>query len=94
MAKNVSMSANRALGLVISKYKALGGLPFNTMTKLYDSIVLGTISYGAAIWGARTFSCLSAVQNRAARICMTVCRYTPNAAVMGDIGWESVEIRQ
>ena len=94
MAKNVSMSANRALGLVISKYKAFGGLPFGTFTKLYDSIVMGTISYGAAIWGDRTFACISAVQHRAARFFMGVGRYTPNAAVMGDIGWESVEVRQ
>ena len=94
MAKNVSMSANRALRLVISKYKAFGGLPFGTFTKLYDSIVMGTISYGAAIWGDRTFACISAVQHRAARFFMGVGRYTPNAAVMGDMGWESVEVRQ
>ena len=31
---------------------------------------------------------------RAARIFMGVGRYTPNAAVMGDMGWESVEVRQ
>ena len=29
MAKQVAKSANRALGLVISKYKAFGGLPYN-----------------------------------------------------------------
>ena len=39
MAKHVSKSANRALGLVVSKFKAFGGLPYNTFTKLYDSIV-------------------------------------------------------
>ena len=50
MANNVSMSANRALVLVISKYKAFGGLPFGSFTKLYDSIVMGTINYGAAIY--------------------------------------------
>lgn len=94
MAKNVALSANRALGLVISKYKAFGGLPFNTFTKLYDSIVLGTISYGAAIWGDRSFSCISAVQHRAARFFMGVGKYTPNAAVMGDTGWESIYMRQ
>jgi hypothetical protein len=51
MATHVAKSANRALGLVISKYNALGGLPFNTYTKLYDSTVWSTISYGAAICG-------------------------------------------
>lgn len=94
MAKNVSKAASRALGLVISRYKALGGLPFNSFTKLYDSLVYSTISYGAAIWGDRSFSCISAVQNRAARFFMGVGRYTPNTAVMGDIGWTNTESRQ
>ncbi|VDI41607.1 Hypothetical predicted protein [Mytilus galloprovincialis] len=47
MAKYVAAAASRALGLVISKYKGLGGLPFGTFTKLYDSMVWSTISYGA-----------------------------------------------
>ena len=94
MAKNVALSANRALGLVISKFKAFGGLPFNTFTKLYDSIVIGTISYGAAIRGDRSFSCILAVQHRAARFFMGAGKYTPNAAVMGDTGWESIYVRQ
>ena len=94
LAKSVSMSANRALGLVISKYKAFGGLPFGTFTKLYDSIVMGTISYGAVIWGDRASLCISAVQHRATRFFIGVGRYTPNAAVMVDVGWESLEGRQ
>ena len=65
-------------------------MPINIYMKLYDSIFLGTISYWAAIRGDRAFSCLSAVQNRAARVFMVNGRYTPNAVVMGDIGWESV----
>ena len=36
MAKHVSKSASRALELVISKFKAFGGLPFNTFTLLLN----------------------------------------------------------
>ena len=39
MAKHVSKSANRALRLVVSKFKALEGLPYNSLTKLYDAVV-------------------------------------------------------
>lgn len=39
MAKTVAKSASSALGLVIAKSKALGGLPYGTFTKLYDSMV-------------------------------------------------------
>ena len=56
MAKHVAKAANRALGLVISRYKTFGGLPYNSFTKLYDSVVYSTVSYGAAVWGENTFS--------------------------------------
>ena len=52
MAKHVAKSAT-ALGLVISLY--LGGLPYNSFTKLYDSVMYSTISYGTAIWLAGVF---------------------------------------
>ena len=59
------------------------------------SIVLGTISYGAAIWGDRTFSCISAVQNRAARFSWILAGILlMRAAVMGDIGWGNIKMRQ
>ena len=86
-AKFVSQSANRALGLVIAKVKSFGGVPYNVYTKLYDSVVCPVITYGAAIWGTESFSCINAVQQRAARFFLNVGRYTPNAAVSGDIGW-------
>ena len=55
MAKQVANSASRALGLLITKFKAAGGggggggVPFSTYKKLYDSTVLGIINYGASI---------------------------------------------
>ena len=94
MAAQVAKSASRALGLVIAKYKSFGGLPFDTYCKLYDSVVWSTISYGSAVWGDREFSVINAVQNRAERFFMGVGRYTPNAAVNGDMGWERPAVRQ
>ena len=84
--KQVAKSANRALGPVIAKYKEFGGLPFNTFTQLFYSVVRSAISYGGAVWRDRQFSCITAVQNRAKRLYLGVGRYTPNAAVNGDIG--------
>jgi hypothetical protein len=65
-----------------------------TYTKLYDSTPWSTISYGAAIWGDRRMSCITAVQNRALRFCMGVGRYTPNTEVTGDTGWLDAEVKQ
>ena len=47
----VSQSASRARGLLIAKFKAIGGMPFEIYSKLYDSVVWPVIAYGAAIWG-------------------------------------------
>ena len=44
--------------------------------------------------GDREFSYIDAVQNRAERCFMGVGRYTPNAAVNGDMGWDKPIIKQ
>jgi len=67
MAKEVAKAAHRALGLIIAKSKAFGGIPYKSFTLLYNSCVLPTITYGAAIWGQRQYSCIDAVHNRACR---------------------------
>ena len=86
-AKIIAQSASRALGLVISKYKSLGGMPFDVFKKLFDSLVWSVISYGAAIWGTKSYSCINAVQNRAMRFYLGTGKYTPTAALFGDMGW-------
>ena len=80
-AKFVAQSASRALGLLISKCKLAGGLPCNVYTKSYDSVVYPVISYGAGIWGYKSYSCINAVQNRAMRFFLGVGKYTPVAAL-------------
>ena len=90
----VSQSVSRALGLLIAKFKAIGGMPFEVYSKLYDSVVWPVIAYGAAIWGDRTYSCIEAVQNRAMRFFLGVGKYTPTAGICGDMGWASPLIRQ
>ena len=93
-AKLVAQSAGRALGLLIIKFKSLGGMPFDGYSKLYDSLVWPVMAYGAALWGDRTFACIDAVQNRAMRFYLGVGRNTPTAAVAGDMGWEPTVVKQ
>ena len=90
----VSQSASRTLGLLIAKFKAIGGMPFEVYSKLYDSVVWPVIADGAAIWGDQTYSCSEAVQNRAMRCFLGVGKYTPTAGICGDMGWTSPLIRQ
>ena len=67
-AKMLAQSASRALGLVTAKCQLVGGVPNNIFTKLYDSIVWPVIAYGAAVWGHKNLSCITAVQNGAMRL--------------------------
>ena len=87
-AKCVAQSASRALGLLISKRKLAGGLPYNVYTQLYDSVMSPVINYGACIWGFKSYSCINAVQNRAMRFFLGVGKYTLVAALQGEMGWE------
>ncbi len=45
------------------------------------------------LWGTQSYKCINTVQNRAARYFLNVGRYTPNAAVNGDIGWIPIQIK-
>ena len=87
MATCAAKSASRALGLLIAKAKSLGGMPHATFNKLYDSMVWPVLDYGAAIWGTRDYSVVNAVHHRACRFFLGVGRFTPSAAINGDMGW-------
>ena len=63
MVKMIAQSACRALGLLIAKDKALGGMPYQCFSKCYDAIVQSTLNYGSPIYGTSAFSCIDAVQN-------------------------------
>ena len=90
----LAASASRALGLVISKAKALGGMNFNTFTKLYDSFVSPILDYGSGVWGVNEFSSINAVFYRACRFFLGVGKYAPNDAMLGDVGWDPPFVRQ
>ena len=87
MAKSVAKSASRALGFLICKDKALGGMPFECFTKCYNSLVQPVIDYGFSVWGTNGHSCVETVQYRACRYFLGLGKYAPTPAVSGDMGW-------
>ena len=94
MLKAVAKSASRALGLLIAKDKAFGGMPYSCFQKCYDSLVQSIIDYSSSVWGTKPYTCISAVQNKACRYYLGLGRYAPNTAVNGDMGWDIPEHRQ
>jgi hypothetical protein len=86
-AKIVAKSADRTLSLAMAKCKTIGDVSYDVFKNLFDSFVSPIIEYGAAIWGYTSYSYINAIQLRACRFVLGVGRYTPNAAVMGVMGW-------
>jgi hypothetical protein len=82
------------LGVLIAKFKLLSGMPHHVYKKLYDSMVLPDIAYGAAIRRTMIFSCIEAVGNHAMRFVLGTGKYTPSSAVAGEIGWDQVYVKQ
>ena len=46
------------------------------------------------IWGAKEYTCINAVQTRAMRYFLGVGKYTPNAAVYGEMAWGPPIVKQ
>ena len=81
-AKIVSQSASRALGLLIAKFKALGGMPYDVVYKTLRFSWLTVLPYGAI--GHFVHRCCP---KQSYALLLGVCKYTPTAAVAGDMGW-------
>ena len=89
----LSVFASRALGVLISKYKATGGFPLPCYRTLCNGMVSPILEYGSAIWGLKEFSCINAVHIsliiRACRVFLGVRRHSPNLAIQAELGWKT-----
>jgi hypothetical protein len=50
--------------------------------------------YGASIWDTKSYSCINSIHNRAIRYFLGTSKYTPNAAVYSETGWNPIIIEQ
>ena len=91
--KAIAQSATRALGGVKVKYKSRGGLPYETFKKLFDVLVWSVLNYSSPVWGTQEFSCVNSVFNEACRYHLGAGKYTPTAAVRGEMGWQTPKQR-
>ena len=68
----VAPAATHALALLMSKFRAIEGMPFDVNARLYNTKVLSVISYGAAIWGTREYAVINAVHYWACRFLLGI----------------------
>ena len=90
----LSAAAGRALGAVISKFKGLKNVGFNTLEEIYHSSVVPIADYGSGVWGYKQFGEGDKIQFRAIRYYLGVHSKAPLLALEGDIGWISCKTRQ
>ena len=87
-------SANRALGVLFSKFNANGGLSYHVFTHLYDALVAPILAYGAEIWGLTEYSEINTVHNKDCRFFLGISKFAPNVSTNCDMSWYTPLHRQ
>ena len=92
--REIAKSANRALGVLYSKFLHAGGMSINVYTKLVITIVEPVLFFCSGIWGLTKFSEIETVLNKACRYFLGVTKHCSNVSSRGDLGWSSCEVKQ
>ena len=87
-------AGGRALGAVLTKYRKLNGMGFNSFQKLFHSCVCPILDYASGVWGFKSYDKIDHIQNRAIRIFLGVHNFAPNLAIQGDMGWTHSSVRR
>ena len=93
--KILANAGGRALGGIISKFKSLKDIGYDTYTKLFDNCVIPILEYGAGVWAPNEkYPEIDNIMHRACRYYLGVHRYAPIPGIMGDMGWAPNRIRR
>ncbi len=85
--------AGKALGAIISKFKCLKNVSFNTFSKMYNANVVPIVDYSSNVWGYANYDLCVKVQYRAIRYFLGVYPKAPLLGLEGDMGWQNCKIR-
>ncbi len=86
--------ASRALCSIISKFKSLKNVGFETFSKLYQSGVVPIVDYCSGILGYGNLQICRKIQQRALRYYCGVHPKTPLLALEGDTEWIHPNVRR
>ena len=87
-------SGSKSLSSIIGKYNVYGNFTYDMYSQLYDACVIPTMLYGAEVFGYIHPSNFEKIQKRALRFFMGVHNSTPIQAMMGDMGWTDIYIKE
>ncbi len=87
----LSGAAGRKLGAVISKFKGLTNVGFNTFDKMCHTSVVPIIDYGSGIWAYKHFGEGDTIQFRTIRYFLWVHSKAPLLVLERDMGWISFQ---
>ena len=89
----LAKSASKALGVLIAKDKAFGGMDYGTYTHLYNTCVRPILEYGSELWGKSKCETIENIYHRAMKYHLKLGKTAPNDAVEGDMGWSPPSVR-
>ena len=84
--RNISSSAGRALGKILSKFSVFRDIGHKTFSKLFRSNFESIMSYGVSVISNKNYN-FEKIQNRAMRYFLGVHPLTPVPALFGEMGW-------
>ena len=70
-----------------TKFLNVGGMDYDVVRKLYESLVEPVLLYGAGLWGLSEQKRVNTVQNKVCRYFLGRCKNASNLASGGDMGW-------
>ena len=85
--RTLADAAGRALGSVISKFKLLCKVGYQSFPKLFRSGVQPILEYSSGVWGFHRATDVDKIQNRAIRYFLGLHKFAPNIALNSEMGW-------
>jgi hypothetical protein len=84
--ETLAAQANKTVAFILQVASKVRELNFEMYWTLFDKMVLPVLTYGAEIWGYKTYNCIENVQNRYCKYILNVPSNTCNAAARGECG--------
>ena len=89
--KLIKAQANKAMRYIISRARAKN-MPIDIQLKLFDTLVIPIMTYGAEVWGFEHLNMLDQLELQFLKLVMNVRRSTPKYMIYGELGRLPVSI--